>query len=247
MNFAIIAAGEGQRLKAEGIDIPKPLIRINNVPMIERLLDIIDRQNPDSINIIINEESKDVYNFLSNHRLKEKINLKIKTTESSLHSLYELKLFLTGKPFCLFTTDTIFQEYEFINFIDFIKNINNYDGVLGITEFIDDEKPLYVELDEDNFILHFNDKINNNSFVTGGIYYFTPAVFNEVDTAIENNYKRLRNFLKLLTKRKYKLQGFIFSKIIDVDHLEDIKTAEEFLTAKENLIQYQEFKVRGNI
>ena len=237
MNFAIIAAGEGQRLKSEGIDIPKPLIRINNIPMIERLLAIINRQNPDSISIIINEEAKEVYDFLSNHSLKEKINLKIKTTESSLHSLYELKLFLTGKPFCLFTTDTIFTEYEFINFIDFIIKNNNCDGVLGITEFIDDEKPLYVELDDEKSIIHFDDWKNNNSFVTGGIYYFTPSIYNEVDAAIENNYKRLRNFLKLLTERKYKLQGFVFSKIIDVDHLEDVKTAEEFLAAEGNLIQ----------
>ncbi len=237
MNFAIIAAGEGQRLKSEGIDIPKPLIRINNIPMLERLLAIINRQNPDSISIIINEEAKEVYNFLSNHRLKEKINLKIKTTESSLHSLYELKPFLSGKPFCLFTTDTIFTEYEFINFIDFVNNINNYDGVLGVTEFIEDEKPLYVELDYEKSIIHFDDKKNNYSFVTGGIYYFTPSIYDEVDAAIKNNYKRLRNFLKLLTERKYKLQGFVFSKIIDVDHLDDVKTAEEFLAAEGNLIQ----------
>lgn len=236
MNFAIIAAGEGQRLISEGIDIPKPLVKIKNIPMIERLLGIISKQNPDSISIIINENAMEVYNFLSNHNLRDIINLKVKSTESSLHSLYELKSFLHGKPFCLFTTDTVFSEPEFNSFIDFTKNAKHYDGILGITEFIDDEKPLYVELDKDKLITRFDDKKNQSSFVTGGIYYFTPALYNEIDNSIRNHYKRLRNFLKLMVKRKYRLQGFVFSKIIDVDHLEDIKTAEKFLELERNTL-----------
>ena len=239
MNFAIIAAGEGQRLKSEGIDIPKPLVRINNIPMLERLLDIISRQNPDSISIIINEEAKEVYDFLSNHNLRSKINLKVKSTESSLHSLYELKSFLHGQPFCLFTTDTIFSESEFNSFIDFTQKTKDYDGILGITEFIDDEKPLYVELNKAKLITHFDDEKNHSSFVTGGIYYFTSALYNEIDETIKNNYKRLRNFLKLLIEKKYRLQGFVFSQIIDVDHLEDIKTAEKFLEFERNILQQQ--------
>ncbi|MEJ2613401.1 MAG: sugar phosphate nucleotidyltransferase [Ignavibacteriaceae bacterium] len=233
MNFALIAAGEGQRLLSEGIDIPKPLIKVNNIPMIERLLGIISNQNPDSISIIINEKAKEVYNYLSDHFLRDKINLKVKSTESSLHSLYELKSFLQDKPFFLFTTDTIFIEKEFNCFIDFVNKSKNFDGVLGITEFIDDEKPLYVELDKENIITRFEDKRNNNYLVTGGIYYFTPVLFSEIEEAIKNNYKRLRNFLKLLIEKNYKIKGFIFSKIIDVDHSDDIKKAEKFLESEE--------------
>ncbi len=234
MNFAIIAAGEGERLKSEGINLPKPLICINNVPMLERLLMVINKQEPDSINIIINEDAEEVNNFISNHYLRNKINLIVKSTESSLHSLYELKLFLQDKPFCLFTVDTIFSKFEFKSFINFINTMKHFDGVLGITEFIDDEKPLYVELDKNNLITKFNDKANNGSFVTGGIYYFTTSMYKEIDFAVKNNYKRLRNFLKLLIEKKYHLYGYAFSKIIDVDHADDIKTAEKFLAVEEN-------------
>jgi NDP-sugar pyrophosphorylase family protein len=230
MNFAIIAAGKGARLKAEGINLSKPLIRINSVPMLERLLTIINGYNPESISIIINEESKDVYDFILNHSLKKKINLVVKSTPSSLHSLFELKKIIENKSFCLFTVDTIFNEREFMKFIHFINSQRVYDVVLGITEFIDDEKPLYVKLDQNNLIAKFEDEANSNYLVTGGLYYFTPAIFNEIDSAVKNNYKHLRNFLKLLIEKKYKFHGFVFSKIIDVDHLEDIKTAEKFLT-----------------
>ena len=229
MNFAIIAAGEGERLKSEGITLPKPLVRINDVPMIARLFDIIYSQNPESISVIINDNAEEVYNFVSNHYLRDKINLVVKSTESSLHSLYELKSFLQNKAFCLFTVDTIFTEFEFNNFINFINATEKCDGILGITEFIDDEKPLYVKLNSDNSIIDFEDK-SSSSFITGGIYYFTPIIYKEIDFAIANNYKRLRNFLKLLTARKYHLYGYEFSKIIDVDHINDIKTAEQFLS-----------------
>ena len=235
MNFAIIAAGEGERLKSEGITLPKPLVCINNVPMIARLFEIINSQNPESVSIIINNDAKEVNDFISNHYLRDKINLVVKSTESSLHSLYELKTFLQNKAFCLFTVDTIFTVFEFNKFINFVNTTDKYDGILGITEFIDDEKPLYVKLNSDNSIINFEDE-SSGSFVTGGIYYFTPKIFKEIDFAIANNSKRLRNFLKLLTMRKYRLYGYIFSKIIDVDHINDIKTAEQFLSLEQNLI-----------
>ena len=73
MNFAIIAAGEGGRLKSEGITLPKPLVCINNVPMIARLFEIINSQNPESVSVIINNNEKEVYNFISNHYLRDKI------------------------------------------------------------------------------------------------------------------------------------------------------------------------------
>jgi NDP-sugar pyrophosphorylase family protein len=237
MNFAIIAAGTGERLKEEGIYLPKPLVPIKNIPLIERLLTIIDNQNPDSINIIINDEAKEVHSFIKNHRLKNKINLKVKSTQSSLHSLYELRTFLSNKPFCLFTVDTVFLESEFHKFIEFLNSAeNNFDAVLGITPFIKDEKPLHVDLNKDGLITSFKDDINSSSYVTGGLYYFTDQIYKEVEFAVENNYQRLRNFLKLLIEKNYKIKGFTFSKIIDVDHIDDIRSAENFLLPEINSI-----------
>ena len=40
MDYAIIAAGEGSRLAQEGVKWPKPLVRLNGVALIDRLIDI---------------------------------------------------------------------------------------------------------------------------------------------------------------------------------------------------------------
>ena len=36
MKFAIISAGEGSRLSQEGVALPKPLVQLNGVAMIDR-------------------------------------------------------------------------------------------------------------------------------------------------------------------------------------------------------------------
>ena len=120
---------------------------------------------------------------------------------------------------------------EFQNFIN-VAASNNYDGLLAVTDFIDDEKPLCVEINDDMKILGFADSSENFKLATGGIYYFSPSVLKEMDAAIENGMMRLRNFLKLLIEKDYNIHAYKFSKIIDVDHAQDIKAAEEFLRTK---------------
>ena len=58
MHLGIIAAGEGQRLKEEGINVPKPLVKVLGKTLLERVLCISEKYRFDSCNIIINEKFK---------------------------------------------------------------------------------------------------------------------------------------------------------------------------------------------
>ncbi len=231
MHFAIIAAGEGSRLKAESVALPKPLVEINNVPMIERLFSIAINNGAESISCIINEEFNEVHEFLKKRRFEIPFNLIIKSTPGSLHSFYALKPFLENKSFCLTTVDTVFAEEEFRNFIREAESHKEYDGLLAVTDFIDDEKPLCADVDQNFRILKFEDTAENLKLATGGIYYFSKNIFSEMEKAVNNGMMRLRNFLKLLVEKDFEIHAYKFSKIIDVDHYSDIKTAEEFLTS----------------
>jgi NDP-sugar pyrophosphorylase family protein len=233
MHFAIIAAGEGSRLKAESVALPKPLIKINNVPMIDRLLSIAIKNGAESISCITNEEFEEVHKFLRNKKLAVPFNLIIKSTPSSLHSFFALRPFLENKSFCLTTVDTIFREEEFQNFIYESESHKEYDGIIAITDFIDDEKPLCVQIDKDSRILKFEDSPVNLKYATGGLYYFSTNIFDEMQDVIEKGMMRLRNFLKSLVEKNYNIHAYRFSKIIDVDHYKDIVIAEEFLAAQQ--------------
>jgi NDP-sugar pyrophosphorylase family protein len=228
MDLAIIAAGKGLRLKEEGINIPKPLVEINGVPLIGRIIDIAIKNGVDSIACIINDESEELEKYLQENYSSYSLNLVVKSTPSSFHSLYQLSRFVKS-PFLLTTTDSVFKEDEFSAFLDYGINKNDADAVLAVTDFIDDEKPLYAEVEEDSRIISLLDNNNDYEFVTGGLYIFKKDIKKFIDEAAEQGVNRLRNFLRFLMKNKLKMYAFPFSKIIDIDHVSDINKAENFL------------------
>ncbi|PJC57417.1 MAG: nucleoside-diphosphate-sugar pyrophosphorylase [Ignavibacteria bacterium CG_4_9_14_0_2_um_filter_37_13] len=228
MNLAIIGAGESSRLKEEGLNVPKHLITINGEYLIDRIIRIGYENGFQKVYCIINTKEKELQKHLLEENFKIPVELIVKDTESSMHSLFELSPFLLNESFCLATTDSVFLEKEFSDFLK-ISSKEDAVGVLAVTQYIDDEKPLCVGFDEQNMILNFSDDKNGYNWVTGGLYYFSPLIFNEMQTALQNDIIRLRNFLRLLIKQNYKLKAFPFSKIIDVDHISDIEKAEDFL------------------
>jgi len=229
MNLAIIGAGESSRLKAEGLKVSKHLIKINGEYLIERIIRIGRESGLEKVFCIINTHEPELKEYLLSNDFGIPLKLIVQDTQSSMHSLFALSSYLTKEPFCLTTTDSVFLENEFTDFINYCICNQDVDGTLAVTQFIDDEKPLCVDLDNKNNITKFSDIKDGFSWATGGIYYFSPRIFEEMSFALETGVTRLRNFLRLLIDNDYKLKAFPFSKIIDVDHMSDIEKAEEFL------------------
>lgn len=230
MNYAIIAAGEGSRLAQEGVKLPKPLVKLNGVALIDRLIDIFEKNNASSITVIVNEEMLQVQEHLKNKKLNVPFNLVVKSTPSSMHSFFELSKFLEGERFCLTTVDTIFKEDEFAKYIAYCEQADKEEGVMAVTDYIDDEKPLYIKTDNQNQIENFLDQNDGTcKYISGGIYCLTSKAIDVLKDAMENNIHRMRNYQRLLAEKGLKLTAFPFAKIVDVDHAEDIEKAEAFL------------------
>ncbi len=230
MKAGIIAAGEGSRLKSEGITPPKPLVEVNGIPLIERLIRSYIRFGITEIALIVNEASLEVKEFVESKRFTVPVRFVVKSTPSSMHSLFALAPLLGGGPFLLSTVDSIFHEEEFGRFLSFAGERTSADGVLAVTDFVDDEKPLYVRVDQHNRITSFGKKDGAGpGYVTGGLYVFSPRIFAEIDAALKGGIERLRNFLEHLLGHGYRLEAFPFSKIIDIDHAADIRAAEDLL------------------
>ena len=208
--------------------LPKPLVSINGIPLIERLIRSYSRCGISEIVCIVNEYSLQVKTYIESKRFSIPIRFVIKTTPSSMHSLFELAPHLMDGQFLLSTVDSIFNEDELSGFLKYAQEHQSVDGILAATNFVDDENPLFIELDDANRITSFGKSAKTN-WVTGGLYVFSQSIFREIDAAERQGIQRLRNFLGHLLEQKYRLEGFPFSKIVDVDHLHDIVTAEEML------------------
>lgn len=230
MNYAIIAAGEGSRLVQEGVAQPKPLVELNGEKMIDRLIRIFLANQATSISIIVNEQMTDVARYLRQKQLPVPFNLIVRTTPSSMHSFYELSKILPAGKFCLTTVDTIFREERFSEYIRAFAEDADHDGMFAVTDYIEDETPLYVDVDDRLNISNFIDqKYPEARYISGGIYCLRQNAFPILEAAIGANRSRMRNFQRELVTAGFRLKAFPFDKIIDVDHASDIEVAEAFL------------------
>lgn len=232
MKFAIIAAGEGSRLANEGVAKPKPMVELQGVPIIERLIRIFARNGASSINIIVNEQQPETVEFLKNINVGCEINIVVKSTPSSMHSMHALSDLLRGDKFCLTTVDTLFHEEEFAHYI---KTFEEYegDGIMAVTDYIDDEKPLYIATNDNMEITAFCDAPTPNThFISGGIYGLSPKALDILDQCMNDGVHRMRNFQRRLVESGMKLKAFPLGKIIDIDHAEDIIKAEKFIAER---------------
>lgn len=230
MNYAIIAAGEGSRLAQEGVKRPKPLVELNGEPMIGRLISIFSRNNAESISVIVNEEMTEVREYVESLKSKFPINLVVKSTPSSMHSFYELSRVMKPGKFCLTTVDTIFKEADFARYIKAFEADVDNDGMMAVTPFIEDEKPLYVETDNALNILAFRDsRWDDAQYVSGGIYALNEKSVEILEDCINQGVSRMRNFQRALVASGLHLRAYPIEKIIDVDHAGDIPVAEKFI------------------
>lgn len=235
MKFAIISAGEGSRLSQEGVALPKPLVQLNGMAMIDRLVHIFAQNGAEQVVIIINNEVALTKEHVAALKETAEVPLEVivKTTPSSMHSFYELSRFLKDDKFCLTTVDTIFREEEFAAFIEAFK-ASGKDGMMAVTDYIDDEKPLYISTDEKLNITGFHDAATPDCrYISGGIYCLTPKAIDTLEKCMEKGMSRMRNFQRQLVADGLQLEAYPFSKILDVDHASDIVKAEAFLNHKE--------------
>lgn len=236
MHYAIIAAGQGSRLRNEGIPTPKPLVHLGGMTLLERLIGIF-RSRPDceAVSVIINPEVQ-AFAEASGSPLPwaGADNLIVDSTPGSMHSLHRLSHLLraTGSRFCLTTVDTVFLPSEFDAYLDAMLADSDADGYMAVTTYIDDEKPLYITTDPSSGMItgFFDSPLPDARHVSGGIYALPASSLDILDDCMEAGETRMRDFQRALVASGMKLRAYNFSRIIDIDHASDIPKALSLLS-----------------
>lgn len=233
MHFGIIAAGEGSRLRQEGVELPKPLVRLDGTPMIERLTDIFVANGAESVSIIINEYMTQVADFLDDlrRRCPVPVEVVVKTTPSSMHSFFEMSNLMRGRGrFILTTVDTVFRPADFARYVEAFREApDTVDAMMAVTSFVDDEKPLYVDTAPGTMHITAFSDTPCGRFISGGIYGLSQPAIGVLDDCMARGVSRMRNYQRALIEAGLNVQAFDLGKIVDVDHAGDIATAEAFL------------------
>ena len=203
MKYAILAAGNGSRLIQEGETKPKPLIQVDGEALIDRILRVFIANDATEIAVICNSQMTAVSTYLETVQKIAKIplHLMVKSTPSSMHSIWELRHWLEDAPFILTTVDTIFREQEFAEYVQAFRQMT-VDGLMGVTDY--------------------------PHFVSAGVYGLTPRCFETLSRCVERGEQRMRNFQRAMITDGLRLQAWPFTKVFDIDHVSDIWKAEQF-------------------
>ncbi len=228
MKAAIIAAGHGERLKQGGVSIPKPLIPVGNETLIGRVIRAAHHVRATSVGCIVNGLDPAVADYLQSSSWPIPLELIVRTTSGSMESLFSLAPLLQAEPFLLFTVDTVFDFKALDRFLAEARELKG-DGALAVTDFIDDEKPLWTRLDNRRRITALGEEARPCRYATAGFYYFRPHIFSMIDAARAGRFNALRQFLGLLLKSGFVLFGNPVSKTVDVDHPADVEKAQRYL------------------
>jgi choline kinase len=226
----ILAAGEGQRLKA--ITLYKPMLKVCDVTLLELTLKNLHFNLFDKIFLIFNEDEKamDLLQFPTIKNLH--IEYFYMSTPSSMHSLFEVAKKLeveTSEHFFISMVDSIIRPNDAKKFHDFCKTLNTDESAIIVTSFIEDEKPLTLKINSEGYVTEFQNPLTNNVLITSGVYYFSGVILPLLTKMIDDGQTKMRNFLTELVKTEHKIKVFHINKTLDIDRPEDIFSAEDFL------------------
>lgn len=220
----VIAAGTSERFKQAGIDTPKAMLPVLGRPLIEHTLVEFERAGVADITLIFNEKSgPQAAPFIRRRFPNLDLHILMKDTASSFESFLEVTARLKPGPALISTVDAIHTPGRLAALARARSRYPEGALVLGVTRFIDDEKPLYARLGDGGKILALGQE--EAGAATSGVYLI-PEPPNA-----KAGFKALRYFLIDRVERGLPVYGFDMGKSIDVDHPRDLATAEAFLSA----------------
>jgi len=228
MNAGIIAAGHGARLRQGGVTIPKPLLSIAGRPLIARAIDAARAAGATRVACIVNAETDRVRRYLDTTDFGVPLDVVQRTTTSSAESFLALRPLLQDAPFLLLTVDAVVAPRAIVALVSAAAAHPEAAGILGVTSYVDDEKPLWVELDADHRIRALGEPANARH-VTAGVYFLKPVVYSLADVSGATAWSAFRLFLGALLAHGHVLYGHDVGESVDVDRPEDIAAAERLL------------------
>lgn len=227
MRGGIIAAGLGTRLRADGLELPKPLVRVAGQPMLSHVLNNFREASISRLSVIFNEESAQCADWLRDNGRDFEIDLTIRTTPSSFASFRIVAERLSGSAAVISTVDAWIPNRGFAAFARAVGDCPPDALILGVTDRVDDEKPLWVEFDP------LSGRVSAlggsaGDAVTAGLYAIPAGL--SFPAGIE--FARLRDYLRWVVEDGRPVYGIPIPDVVDVDRSEDIAAAERLAASE---------------
>ena len=221
LDGAILAAGSGSRLRGDGWTMPKPMVPVAGVPLIEHVIRNFTAAGVTSLVIIVNEEARDCASWVRRRFPDLDLRFIVRTTASSLESFREIARHVVGARTLVSTVDAWCPAGDFVRFVEAARRHPDPATVLAVTPFVADERPLWVERDETGKVTRLGGE--SGHFVTAGFYLVPERVRRMAE---QPGLGRLREFLTWLVAHGEPVYGVPIPIVVDVDRTSDVVLAE---------------------
>jgi len=222
----IIAAGEGSRLRRAGFAMPKPMVPIAGVPLIESVVRNFRAARIAPLAIIVNAQERACVDWVRARFPDLDVEFIVKTTRSSLESFGEVIARYPGGRMLVSTVDAWCVETDFVHFVEAAARRPAEATVLAVTPLVADENPLRVSMTADGRVTDVGGDAGD--LVTAGMYLVPECVRTLRAPA---GLGRLREFLAWLARSGAPVYGEVIERVVDVDRAEDVALAETLALA----------------
>ncbi len=229
MSFSagIIAAGEGSRLAARYPGIVKPLIPVAGRPLSHWVAASLAQAGADALTVLTNSLGFDVAPSLSAAFPHLSFDFITADTASSFESfrLVALRLAEKSEDFLISTVDALITPKDVARFRAECRAARAEAG-LALTAHVDDEKPLWSDVDEFGFVTAVGDDARVRRHATCGLYYLTRDAAARLPGAA--THARLRDFWRALCAQGARVAGPLLDETWDVDRPQDVVAATAY-------------------
>jgi NDP-sugar pyrophosphorylase family protein len=236
MEGLVLAAGEGSRLAAPGIDRPKPFVLVGGEPLVGRALRSLCDVGCAPLTALVRAEHADAARAVARATGARVIACR---TPSSLHTLAiglaaVMDEMASGRVLVTMV-DTVMRARSFQRVRERAEAELDAgaDAVLAVTPFIDDERPVHVALDDRGRVRSVGGEPAARPLVTGGVYAFGPRAAELVRTEVDAGASRVRAFLAAMVARGLEVRAVEIDRIVDVDRPEDLRLAASWIAEEE--------------
>lgn len=232
----IIAAGEGSRLGRGFPGLPKPLVPVAGRPLVHWVAASLRAAGVRSLWVLLNSRGDAVRAALRGCAPDMRMRFLRRDTASSWESfrLISRALAREAPRFLVSTVDAIVPPAQARRFASRCRAPFGPGGsgrppaaALALTRFVDDEKPLWADLDASGRVRSLGEDAVRRRAVTCGLYALSAAAARRLPPA--RRHGRLRDFWIDLVRSGRAVRGVMLSETVDVDRPEDIPAAERMI------------------
>jgi NDP-sugar pyrophosphorylase family protein len=206
MKAVILAGGKGTRLKPYTTVFPKPLMPINDKPILEIVIRQLKSYGVDEIILAVGHLSELIMAFFGDGS-KFGIKIRYSREDKPLGTVGGLALIKDelNEPFLMMNGDVL-TTLNFHDLVDYhIKN-----GAIATIAL--NKRNVHidfgvVELNDDNNIVKFTEKPNIDYLVSMGVYVFDPEVLEYIKS---NEYLDFPDLIKKLISNGKTVNGYIY-------------------------------------